>query len=51
MLRVRFRLNSLEEVERWVLGFGAHGTAVRPLALAERLALTAKRMAGRGVED
>ncbi len=37
MLRVRLRLNSLEEVERWILGLGTHATAIRPQALRERL--------------
>ncbi|HOX60140.1 MAG TPA: WYL domain-containing protein [Verrucomicrobiota bacterium] len=38
MLRVRLRLDSLEEAERWVLGMGGHGTVVRPEALRQRLA-------------
>ena len=37
-LRVKLWLNSLEEVERWVLGFGKHGTVVEPEALRVRLA-------------
>ena len=37
MLRVRLRLNSLEEVERWVLSMGAHATVIRPDKLRERL--------------
>ncbi len=36
-LRVRLRLNSLEEVERWVLSMGTHATVVRPDALRDRL--------------
>jgi len=36
-LRLRLRLNSIEEAERWVLGWGAHATVVRPQALAKRL--------------
>jgi len=44
LLRLRLRLNSLEEAEAWVLGFGAHATVVRPQALAERLRRTARAL-------
>ena len=37
MLRVRLRLNSVEEVERWVLSMGTHATVIRPERLRERL--------------
>jgi predicted DNA-binding transcriptional regulator YafY len=37
MLRLRMRLNSLEEVERWVLSMGTHATVIRPGKLRERL--------------
>jgi proteasome accessory factor B len=37
MLRVRLRLNSLEEVEGWILGFGKHATVVGPEELRERV--------------
>lgn len=36
-LRISMRLGSLEEVEKWILGFGVHATVVRPKALAERI--------------
>lgn len=36
-LRVKLRLNSLEEVERWVLTMGIHATVIRPQKLRERL--------------
>jgi predicted DNA-binding transcriptional regulator YafY len=36
-LRLRFRLNSIEEAERWGLSWGAHATVVRPRTLANRL--------------
>lgn len=36
-VRLRLRLNSLEEAERWVLSWGVHATVVRPRALAERV--------------
>lgn len=35
--RLRFRVRSLEEVERWVLSWGTHVTVIGPRALAERL--------------
>jgi predicted DNA-binding transcriptional regulator YafY len=37
MLRVTLRLNSIEEAEKWVMGFGTHATVVRPEKLRERL--------------
>ena len=39
-LRVSLRLNNIEELEKWVMGFGTHATVVRPNALRERLAKT-----------
>jgi proteasome accessory factor B len=36
-LTMTMTLNNLEEVERWVLGFGEHAEVVRPLELKERL--------------
>lgn len=54
MLRVRLRLNNIEEVEKWVMGFGSHATVVRPKALAERLRKTGeawvKRYGARSAE-
>ena len=35
------RLNSLEEVKRWALGFGRHATVVEPEELKRRLSETA----------
>ncbi len=40
-LRISMRLSSLEEVQKWVMGFGTHATVVRPEALRERLRGTA----------
>lgn len=37
MLRITMRLSNIEEVEKWVLGFGTHATVVRPRCLAYRL--------------
>jgi predicted DNA-binding transcriptional regulator YafY len=36
-LRLRLRLNSIAEAERWVLSWGQHATVIRPQALANRL--------------
>lgn len=47
MLRMRLRLDSLEEVEKWVLSMGAHVTVIRPRALAERLAKVGRELASR----
>jgi predicted DNA-binding transcriptional regulator YafY len=47
MLRVKMRLNNIEEVEKWVMGFGAHATVVRPNVLRERLRKTAVEVAKR----
>ncbi|HOX55416.1 MAG TPA: WYL domain-containing protein [Candidatus Paceibacterota bacterium] len=48
--RLRLRLNNIEEMERWVLGWGRHATVLQPKALAARLGQTAtelqKRYAG-----
>src|SRR5207244_8551308 len=44
MLRVRLRLTSLEEVERWVLSMGTHATVVRPKMLVERLGNIAREL-------
>jgi len=44
-LEVELLLSSLEEVERWVLGFGANAKVLQPPALVERLQKVAKEMA------
>jgi predicted DNA-binding transcriptional regulator YafY len=36
-IRLRMRLNSIEEAERWVLSWGSHATVARPQALRDRL--------------
>ena len=46
-VRLRLRLNSLEEAERWVLSWGFHATVVRPKRLAERIGKVAEGLAGR----
>jgi proteasome accessory factor B len=47
MLRVALRLNNLEEIEKWVLGFGVHATVVRPKALIQRLKKTGEELGRR----
>jgi proteasome accessory factor B len=39
---LKMQLNSLEEVERWVLSWGKHATVVGPKELAKRVAQSAK---------
>jgi predicted DNA-binding transcriptional regulator YafY len=46
-LRLRLRLNSIHEAERWVLSWGQHATVVRPQNLANRLHATAKALQAR----
>ena len=43
-VRMRMRLNNLEEVERWVLSWGAHATVIAPVALAQRIESTAAKL-------
>jgi predicted DNA-binding transcriptional regulator YafY len=38
-------LSSLEEVERWVLGFGPQARVLQPPELVERIRRTTRRMA------
>jgi predicted DNA-binding transcriptional regulator YafY len=47
MLRVRLRLDSVEEAERWILSMGTHATVIRPEMLRERLAGTGRELAKR----
>lgn len=47
MLRLTLRLSNIEEVEKWVLGFGTHATVVRPACLAERLRTTGRELAAK----
>ena len=44
--RLKMRLNSLEEIERWVLSWGVHASVVAPAALRERVKKTAAAVAG-----
>src|SRR4029077_9934830 len=43
-LTVKMTLNNLEEVERWVLGFGEHATVVKPQELNERVIIAAEKV-------
>lgn len=45
--QMRMRLSNLEEVERWVLSWGAHATVVRPEALRERIKRSAQQLVER----
>jgi len=46
-VRLRLRLNSIEEAERWALSWGKHAMVIRPQALADRLRETAKVLLAR----
>ena len=46
-LRLRLRLNSIHEAERWILSWGQHATVIRPKALANRLRETARVLEAR----
>ena len=43
-LTLKLRLNSLEEVERWVLGFGSHARVVQPQELRNRVGKAAREI-------
>ncbi|MBL6766247.1 MAG: WYL domain-containing protein [Verrucomicrobiae bacterium] len=45
--RMTLRLNNIEEIERWVLGWGAHVTVVRPQSLADRILKVARELVQR----
>jgi proteasome accessory factor B len=45
--RMRMRLSALEEVERWVLSWGAHATVIQPQLLAERVGCIARALSSR----
>ena len=46
-LLVTMRLNNLEEIEKWVLGFGEHATVMKPQKLRERVGKIGAQLAGR----
>lgn len=46
-LTVKMTLNNLEEVERWVLSFGAHATVIEPKQLRERVEKIGRELAQR----
>lgn len=45
VLTVKMRLNSLEEIERWILGFGDHAEVIGPSELKKRVRKSAERIA------
>jgi predicted DNA-binding transcriptional regulator YafY len=44
---LQLRLSCLEEIEQWVLSWGTRATVLRPNALAQRVAQTARELAER----
>jgi len=44
-VELQLRLGSLEEVERWILGWGEHAEVLSPTALRRRIAAVAKQIA------
>ncbi len=46
-LRMRMRLNNLEEMERWILSWGRHATVERPKKLIIRLREAAREVAAK----
>lgn len=46
-MRVSFRLDNLEEIEPWVLGWGVHATVIQPAELAARVAKAAAGVASK----
>jgi len=46
-VEVELQLSGFEEVERWVLGFGAHARVTHPPAFVERMQKTTAELAGR----
>ncbi len=50
-LTVKMRLNSSEEIERWILGFGEHATVIGPRELRERMQKAAERITTKYAKD
>lgn len=50
-MRVTFQLDNLEEIEQWVLSWGAHAMVVRPKALADRVTTAAAAIVKRYAQD
>lgn len=46
-VELALRLNGLDEVEKWILGWGEHAEAIAPAALRRRIAKVAARIAAR----
>jgi predicted DNA-binding transcriptional regulator YafY len=44
-------LNNLEEIERWVLGFGQHANVVEPKELRERVEKAARMVTAKYAKD
>jgi len=50
-IRFQMRLDSIEEAQRWVLGWGVHATVVRPAALCNRVHEIVVELAERYLEQ
>jgi predicted DNA-binding transcriptional regulator YafY len=46
-VRLRLRLNNIEEIHGWILSWGCHATVVRPNLLVERIRATLAELAAR----
>jgi predicted DNA-binding transcriptional regulator YafY len=46
-MRMRMRLNNVEEVERWVLSWGTHATVIAPQMLVARIERVTGELNGR----
>ena len=44
---MHFRLSALEEVERWILSWGAHASVIGPVELRKRVGKTARAVGAR----
>jgi len=50
-MRVSLHLDSLEEVEQWVLSWGCHATVIRPKTLVDRVQAAARGILDRYIES
>jgi predicted DNA-binding transcriptional regulator YafY len=46
-MRLRMHLNSIEEMEGWVLSWGTHATVIRPKALIEKVLKSSQKVVAR----
>jgi predicted DNA-binding transcriptional regulator YafY len=50
-IRFYMRLDSIQEAQRWVLGWGVHATVVRPAALCNRIHEVCAELSGRYLQQ